>query len=57
MSSEKVKHLCKLVKKDFPKKNPDEYAGLISDPQYFCADCGLSSHFKNRLCEPKHINC
>lgn len=46
------RRLCKLVKKDYLKKNFKEYKALVMNPKYICHKCGRTAHDQNILCKP-----
>ncbi|MBT5529868.1 MAG: hypothetical protein HN600_08320 [Bacteroidetes bacterium] len=48
--------LCKLVKKDFQRKETATFLQIIKDPQYFCMDCGRSAAKKKNLCNASSLN-
>ncbi len=45
-------HLCKLITQGMHQRNPEEYRGLVSDPQFVCKNCGRVANQKTRLCNP-----
>jgi acetyl-CoA carboxylase alpha subunit len=48
----KIRTLCKLVKRDFLKKNFKEYQELVTDPHFICRKCGRVAKEKQYLCKP-----
>ena len=48
----KIRKLCKLVKKDFLKKDFDGFKALVVDADWVCMDCGRASNDPARLHAP-----
>lgn len=47
--------MCKLVKKEIPSKDPEEFAELVRGAKFFCKKCGGVSGDKKCLCKPYKI--
>jgi rubrerythrin len=48
----KIRTLCKLVKRDYLKKNFKEFQELVTDPLFICRKCGRVAKEKQYLCRP-----
>jgi rubrerythrin len=48
----KIRTLCKLVKRDYLKKNFKEFQELVTEPLFICRKCGRVAKEKQYLCRP-----
>ncbi len=46
------KHLCKLTADGLHRRCPEDYKGLVENPQYVCKSCGRVAVQKDFLCTP-----
>ena len=46
------RHLCKLTGDQLHQEKPDEYMGLVKDPQFVCKSCGRVAAQAKNLCSP-----
>ena len=52
IKTQHIDHLCKLIAQGMHQRHPEEYRGLVSDPQFVCKNCGRVANQKTRLCNP-----
>ena len=48
-------HLCKLTADGMHHQKPEEYMGIVRDPQYVCKSCGRVAAEQTRLCDPLRL--
>ncbi len=51
----KIRTLCKMVKRDYLKKDLHGYQALVMDPHFICSDCGRVAKESQHLCSPVPI--
>lgn len=51
--SDKDKTLCGWKKSEYTCEN---LLKIVSEPKFFCEDCGRVARKKKYLCEPKRLN-
>lgn len=52
---DKAKKLCKQVKDDVLKNEPDKYIQHVKAAEYICLKCGRASNNKSLLCKPEKL--
>ncbi|WP_170270547.1 hypothetical protein [Heliorestis acidaminivorans] len=52
---EKQKPLCKLLKNDLIKKEPEEFKALVTNAQFYCKKCGRVAQKSKTLCKPVEL--
>ncbi|MFZ5354514.1 MAG: hypothetical protein ACOZCL_17560 [Bacillota bacterium] len=52
---DKAKKLCKQIKDDILKDNPENYREHVKNPTHICMKCGRASNNKKLLCKPEEL--
>lgn len=49
------KTICRLVRKNVHKDDPEEYSKKVRDAKYYCKACGHVAAKKTHLCKPAKL--
>jgi hypothetical protein len=49
------KTLCALQEEGYIESHTEEFIKLISNPKFFCKNCGRSAVNSNNLCKPAEL--
>lgn len=49
------KHLCYLVNLRYQESHTEDFKNMISQPQYYCQNCGRAAASAKNLCKPAKL--
>ena len=56
MDNADEKTLCALQEEGYIESHTEEFIKLISNPKFFCKNCGRSAVNSNNLCNPAELS-